>query len=245
MTTAALNPEPDVVTKTCTVCNKPFDTYSFALAGRRPFSPVKICEPCTISARAREAEDEWEKLKKARLERFNAICPDVYRSEEIRAAMNAAFANTEPNLLEKIRESVKGNEGVLIVGHSGKFKTTAVFNAAVRYLILTGHQVEYLTAAKFRQRSSEAAKECTVEAFVKSLARMEWLFLDDIGNMSATPSACEALLDLLEERMSHRRPILATSQFGGDQLISKFPNPQMGQAIVRRLSMVATPILFP
>lgn len=244
--TTSPEPELDVVTKTCTVCQKPFLTYSFDF-GSRPFAPVKICENCTISVRAREAEDEREKLKKARLIRFNAICPEVYRSDEIRAAMNAAFApkSEDPNLLDTIRESVKRNEGVLVIGHSGKFKTTAVFNAAVRYLILTGHEVEYLTAAKFRQRASEASKDCTVEAFVRALARIEWLFLDDVGNMSTTPAACEALLDLLEERMNKRKPILATSQFGGEQLIAKFPNPQMGQAIVRRLSMVATPILFP
>lgn len=233
--------EPIAVTNPgCNVCGQPFETFIFEFAGRQ-FSPVKTCERCTIAASVKAADEEQERVKAVRLKRFDDICPDTYRSDAIRAAMKQAV----PAQMEAVRDAVKCGRGVLAIGESGRFKTTTMFNAGVRWLILNGHEVEYLTAAKFRQRASFHGKECTVEKFVKSLARVPWLFLDDFGNMSTTPAASEAILELLEERMSRKnRPVLVTSQFGGAELIAKFATRQLGEAIVRRLSMLATPIQF-
>lgn len=233
--------EPTAVTNpACNVCGKPFETFAFNLAGRS-FSPVKTCEPCSIAARVKAEDEERERVKAVRAKRFAELCPETYRSDEIRAAMNAAV----PDKAKAVRELVKAGRGVLAIGESGQFKTTTMFNAAVKWLVLEGHEVEYLTAAKFRQRASHHAKECTVEGFVRGLARIPWLFLDDFGNMNTTQAASEAILDLFEERMSRRnRPVLVTSQFGGAELIAKFANRQLGEAIVRRLSMLSTPVNF-
>jgi DNA replication protein DnaC len=224
----------------CNVCEKPFETYVLTVAGR-DLCPVKTCETCSISARVKEQEEAREKLKAKREQRFNKLCPDTYRAEAIRKAM----MEQKESQAKAVREAVQAGRGVIAIGESGQFKTTTMFNAAVKWLILEGHEVEYLTAAKFRQRASHHAKECTVEAFVRSLARIPWLFLDDFGNMNTTQAASEAILALFEERMNRgNRPFLVTSQFGGSELIAKFANRQLGEAIVRRLSMLATPVQF-
>lgn len=228
------------VLKHCLTCEREFTAHGATILGRQ-IAPAKYCEACSLAARVKADDEERERVKAVRAKRFADICPETYRGEEIRGAMMAKAGDKA----KTVRELVQGGLGVLAIGESGKFKTTTMFNAAVRWLILEGHEVEYLTAAKFRQRASHHAKECTVETFVRSLARIPWLFLDDFGNMNTTQAASEAILDLFEERMSRgNRPVLVTSQFGGAELIAKFANRQLGEAIVRRLSRLATPVQF-
>lgn len=225
------------IVKTCLTCHREFDAPAASFAGRL-ISPVKLCQGCTQAAESLRIEDERRRILAVREARFEKICPPEYRSEGIRAAMPKAKATA-------IRDLVKAGRGSLAIGPTGSFKTTCTFSA-VRWLIAEGHEVEYMTAARFRQRASFHAKEGTIEGFIRQLARVPWLFLDDIGNASSTPAAQEALLELFEHRVAAgSRPILATSQFGGEELIAKFTPIASGEAIVRRLGLLATPVLFP
>jgi hypothetical protein len=44
------------------------------------------------------------------------------------------------------------------------------------------------------------------------------------------------LLYLVEQRTSHERPLLLTSQYGGGALESQFQRPEMGAAVRRRIN---------
>jgi len=43
-------------------------------------------------------------------------------------------------------------------------------------------------------------------------------------------------LHLVEQRTSHERPVLLTSQYGGGALESQFQRPEMGAAVRRRIN---------
>ncbi len=225
------------VVKKCQTCGREFEAPAANFAGRL-ICTARICHGCTQAAASLAREEERQRILAVREARFNALCPAEYRTEAIRAAMPKAKA-------AELRDLVKSGRGTLAIGPTGTFKTTTTFSA-IRWLIMEGHEVEYMTAARFRQRASHHGRESTLESFVRSLARVPWLFIDDIGNANTTPAAQEALLDLLEERMNRgNRPLMTTSQFGGEELIAKFTPRATGEAIVRRLSMLATPVIFP
>lgn len=206
---------------------------------------VKHCEPCVAKHHA--AEDAKKKgtslsYDERKKRAFENLCPPVYRTDGIREAM-------PKEQCQQVTALVKAGSGVLAFGESGSFKTTVLFNAAVRRLIWAGQQVRYIRASEWRQQTSAAAKDCILETWLKQWAEVPWLFLDDIGHMNATPAAEEALLEVLEMRThaigtERPRPVLASTQFDTAGLINRFSTPQRGQAICRRLTMLTTPVKF-
>ncbi len=221
----------------CDDCGRPFETFAIDLLGS-DYTPVRICQTCTIKKERAEADAKAAKITAIRQARFDKLAGPYYTGEEIRAAMPADKARA-------CRALVQSGQGIMAHGMSGKFKTTCVLNGAVRWLILNGHEVTYMTAATWRQRTSAAAKDCRTEQFLKPLKKAPWLFIDDIGNMQGNETAAEALNDLLEGRVhAGRLPILCTTQYDSEQLATRFPREETGLAICRRLRLLSNPIPF-
>lgn len=234
------------VRRMCKVCGEPFDTWGSIFPGMvdaknmpRVVCIINVCERCTGAQKAKVAQGNAIARDASRLKLFDALCDPYYRSEAIRAAMPIDKA-------KEVREHVQSGRGVLCVGETGKFKTTCVWNGAIRYLVMRGVPVECLTAAQFRQRTSRASKETTVEAFIDKLASAPWLFLDDVGNASVGEGATEALLALTEARLARgMAPVLITTQYAPDALETRFTRPEAGKAIVRRLRLLTSTVTFP
>jgi DNA replication protein DnaC len=182
--------------------------------------------------------------QQSRIERltktFERICPPYYRSQAIRDAMKAA---RQPQM-EAVGELVKAYRGVLAWGESGSFKTTVMFNAAVRWLVWNGQRVTYIRGSEWRQQTSEAAMAGNLVNWLKHFKSCPWLFLDDVGHMNGTPTAEESLLEILEVRMHEQLPMLVTTQYEGDALIARFSTPERGTAICRRIAALAEPVEF-
>lgn len=227
------------VRRICKVCGQPFDTWGSTLFGDRVICLITVCPECTGAAKARDDQKTQVSRDQQRLKLFDGLCDPYYRTPEIRAAMPMDKAR-------EVREHVVAGRGVLCIGDTGKFKTTCIWNGAVRWLVMRGTPVECLTAAQFRQRTSRASKETTVEGFIDKLASAPWLFLDDIGNAAVGESATEALLALTERRLARgMAPVLITTQYAPDALETRFSRPEAGKAIVRRLRLLTSTVTFP
>lgn len=206
---------------------------------------TRHCEAC-VNEHHRKEDDARKGQQLSADDRkrrtFERICPPVYRTDGIRAAMPG-------DLVKSATDLVKLGRGVLCHGETGRFKTTAMFNGPVRWLVWTGHQVRYIRASQWRQDTSAAAKACELEAWLRPFMEVPWLFLDDIGHMNSTPSAEEALLEVLEVRThaigtARELPVIATTQFDGEALMNRFATPERGAAICRRLAMLTNPLDF-
>lgn len=233
-----IQPEPILCSRiACDDCGQPFQTYAIHILGR-DLAPVRFCEPCDEKRKEAEAEANKGKVMAARNRRFLEMAGTYYTSEEIRKAMPMDRAKA-------CREMVKAGRGILAHGHSGQFKTTCMINGALRWLVMEGKSVIYMTAATWRQRASQAAKECTTEKFLRPLKTAPWLFLDDLGNMHGNETAAEALNDLLEARVAAGcLPILATTQYDAAEMVKRFPREETGIAICRRLRLLTELIDF-
>lgn len=233
-----IQPEPIPCSRlACDDCGRPFLTYAIHILGR-DLAPVRFCEPCDTKRKEAEAEASRSKVMAARTNRFMAMAGNYYTGEEIRKAMPIDRAKA-------CRALVQAGRGVMAHGVSGQFKTTCMINGALRWLILEGKEVTFMTAATWRQRASAAAKDCTTEKFLRPLKTVPWLFLDDLGNMHGNETAAEALNDLLEARVANGcLPILATTQYDATEMVKRFPREETGIAICRRLRLLAEPVDF-
>ena len=93
-----------------------------------------------------------------------------------------------------------------------------------------------LNAVTFRSGLQSAACQGATEVFVRRLVHSDIVYWDDLGQMHLTGPSSEMLLHIIEERACVGRPILATTQYSGEELDVQFERPQMGQAIRRRLN---------
>jgi DNA replication protein DnaC len=199
-----------------------------------------FCDECLRKARA-PGSRETEAQRNTRLAKtFEEICPAFYRAPAIRAAMTAKMGPQ----VKAVTELVKQHRGVLAYGDSGHFKTTVLFNAAVRWLVWNNFRPRYIRGSEWRQQTSQAAMDGNLDKWLRSFKTVPWLFLDDVGHMNGTPTAEEALLEILEVRMQEERPVLVSTQYEGDGLIARFSTPQRGDAICRRLALLAEPVAF-
>ena len=76
----------------------------------------------------------------------------------------------------------------------------------------------------------------SVEIKPGRLFSAEVLCWDDFGQTHLSEAASEMLLRLVEQRTSHERPVLLTSQYSGGALELQFQRPEMGAAVRRRIN---------
>jgi hypothetical protein len=72
--------------------------------------------------------------------------------------------------------------------------------------------------------------------YVRRLSSAEVLYWDDFGRTHLSGAASEMLLHVVEQRVSHERALLLTSQYGGSALELQFQRPEMGAAVRRRIN---------
>jgi DNA replication protein DnaC len=128
-----------------------------------------------------------------------------------------------------------GPQGLLVVGNTGTGKTWVMWQL-LRRLLEEGLSAVVLNAVTLRSGLVNAAREGDTEIYVRRLAGAEVLYWDDFGQTHLSEAASEMLLHLVEQRTSHERPLLLTSQYSGGALESQFQRPEMGAALRRRIN---------
>jgi DNA replication protein DnaC len=128
-----------------------------------------------------------------------------------------------------------GSQGLLVVGKTGTGKTWVMWQL-MRRLLKEQRSVVALDAVTYRSGMADAAREGETEIYVRRLAGAEVLYWDDFGQTHLSEAASEMLLHVVEQRVSHERPLLLTSQYSGGALESQFQRPEMGAAVRRRMN---------
>jgi len=126
-------------------------------------------------------------------------------------------------------------QGLLLVGKTGTGKTWVMWQL-LRRLLEQGRSVVVLDAVTYRSSVANAAREGETEIYVGRLSSADVLYWDDFGQTHLSGAASEMRLHLVEQRTSHERPVLLTSQYGGGALESQFQRPEMGAAVRRRIN---------
>ncbi len=84
-----------------------------------------------------------------------------------------------------------------------------------------GIRFEAMSETEFSIRCSKHNRDRTLHEFLERLTRVPVLFLDDIGHSATTSKNLEELYHVIETRTSHKRPIIATTQFTASELVEK------------------------
>jgi len=192
-----------------------------------------ICAACD-QANA-ERKQEITKEEKARRSAKLAViwkkrCPSHYLGS------TASKMPIELQVHRREKWNPDHGRGLVITGRSGLGKTSAamVFAGTSHF---SGRITRYLHASDIRQESIKAS---TSDDSLKrwrnrTLSGVEMIVIDDLGNTANTPTSDEHLLRLLEAMDARRIRKIVTTQFTGQQLISRYNSLESGQAILRRI----------
>lgn len=220
-------------TMNCHRCEKPFET-EFLSSAFGAFPMRCYCDRCFDVAM-----DEWHRREK-----------DVRVAQRMRHwAENigdASFDDTDPQLLPKpqVYERVMGwkygPRGLIIHGTSGRGKTRCLYALLERLFVHDEVDVRVIRVTTFARTMSNGGRES--EVMLNQLIRVPVLALDDLGKEAATDRWESALVELLDARSMAKRPVLVTTNYVGERLVTRFRDPQTGEAVVRRLREFCEPI---
>jgi DNA replication protein DnaC len=228
------------MTKTCQTCGNEFtidDSIYLSDFDRIILDMKRHCDPCCAASEAAEKAREEKREAMKREERWDSICPPLYRSTDL------AHAGLLDAFVTAARDWKPGDRGLGFMGNSGGGKTRLLFTC-LRRAFDAGYTVHATNHHHFSRLVIEAlsgldeARE-KAQAELRRLERVEVLLLDDLGKAPST-ERCDAELEcLIEARGSHLRPILWSANGHGQWLIDRF-GPDRGAPIVRRLAEFST-----
>lgn len=235
---------------TCTTCGKIFrgTRMIISIGGEEKVSTFgKLCPHCSAG--------NADKFRTAKQQAFNASrerdwyrhCPENYRSEWIMERIAKPETNPPREVgqhhekVRRIREAVNAGRGFYAWGPTGAFKTTATYHGAVKKLVWAGLPFKFVNMFRWRgEMTAESRRHgWDMTAALRPYIATPVLILDDLGNMAGTESGDEALHILTEGRMQRNLPLIVNTQYDQDQLIAKFKKPEQGEAVMRRIVLLA------
>lgn len=190
------------------------------------------CEKHTREAEIRRADDLKEQMES----QWRSICPPAYRDTEISKLPNPAKA-------DEILNWKYGKTGILLHGKTRKGKSRCAWLLCQR-VFMAGKSIKVLDAmAGFEYMSAFSNSGRDAQEWVGSYCRCSLLFFDDVFKAKLTDSFEAAVFAIVDYRMSHNLPILATLNDTGDTLASRM-SPDRGDAFVARLKEMCELIQF-
>lgn len=210
----------------------------------------RFCETCILTIKTAEEEEAKNKANAAaagvRLKWWKNI---AWGGPESKYHDTKRDKLPDPEASEKVlRWTLNHPKGLMLLGDTGAGKTRTVYLLLLRILLENGVRPVIKKCAKLRHELARAATSDDKDArakLMKSMIDAKILFLDDIGQMSASDSLGEALFDVVEERTQLGRPIIATSQIGGSDLTEKLTNDDnQAVALIRRLAESCYKVTF-
>jgi DNA replication protein DnaC len=195
------------------------------------FGP-SVCDAC---ADAREAKEQAGKDPSR--SRWERLCPELYRCNDIdRLEADLHQKGYRVRWIQEVLRWQYGPRGLMLTGPTGAGKSRVIWQLLRRLLDEEHRTGTALNAVTFRGGLQSAACKGATEEFVERLVRTDVLYWDDLGQMHLTGPVSEMLLHVIEQRTCASKPILATTQYSGEELDGQFERLQMGQAIRRRLN---------
>lgn len=189
------------------------------------------CDPCIDVLAAAEEADAIARKAAAHEEmletRWRECSEPIYRDTD-----PAKLPMGREKYLAIINHSFSAGS-VIIVGKTGSGKTRVAFQL-IRREIFLGRKVRVASASQFRTGLTES-RRAGHDRYLQDLIYADVTFLDDLGQISGTDAATEAIHELLEKRTARRKDTVITTQDGARQLAGRFASPEAGEAICRRI----------
>lgn len=207
----------------------------------RPFVPT-VCENCAAEMQ-REAEtraraEQAQRDRACRQQReayWEKLCPKEYRlTTESGGKTSLARLELECKLLPQILAWKFGERGLVIRSRaSGRCKTRSAWRLLRKHWN-EGRSIAAFTAGAFQRHAQDETGKFTLNTWFNRIASADILFLDDLGKGYWTENTEAIWFDLLEHRTSNGKPVIVTTNYTGDELVTASRSDATAYA-VRRL----------
>lgn len=182
-----------------------------------PFPAIETCDLCRTKHAAQV---------------FHEHCPPLYRESD------PAVLPTEARekAMAWVYGQTPGPRGLVLVGPSRVGKTRIMW-MVIRNVLRLAKPTPSLMAFNCVSFGHELARHYhtgDAEDWLDTVGKVDVVFFDDLGKEKLTDRAQAELFGVIEHRMSHLKPILATTEHTAEGLADKVSTDR-GPALVNRL----------
>lgn len=244
--------------KHCEFCGAELEQVNFVLNGIVRFVPAyKTCD-CEEAKAAKEKENE---LKRQQIAQEEQRKNEERRKEKIKSlfgnsgmsqrALNCSLENYQPSFqnadaLKVCNEYINdfdlisrsGRNGLFICGECGVGKSHLAF-AVANELIKKGNSVIAMTMIdlllKIKSSYGFGVDNASEERILKIYEDCSLLIIDDLGKEKPTDWVLQMIYSIIDRRYNALKPIIVTTNFTAGELIKRFGDNSIGNAIVDRL----------
>lgn len=245
-------------TKYCQFCHAELEQINFVWNGVIKYAPgYKACS-CTQSKAAREKENEIKRMqmlqeeqRKQEEKRKERIKNLFGNSGMSKRALKCSFENYQPTFQnaealrvcnEYIKDfdliSISERNGLFICGDCGVGKSHLAF-ATANSLIQRGNSVIAMTMIdlllKIKSSFNAYNDKMTEEQILQIYTDCALLVIDDLGKEKPTEWALQMIYSVIDRRYNALKPIIVTTNFTASELVKRFGDSSLGNAIVDRL----------
>lgn len=189
------------------------------------------CVPCSEVYCKDHEDEEVRGMTEKRKATFTSRCPEKYQSFKRDLLPNKTA-------YDSVLSWDYGKKGLLLMGDSERGKTRCAWRLMNRLYMIDWIQFIAITELQFSHEVAKFGKSEVLTQWIKDLCNVKVLFIDDLGKCVMTERVVSELFYLLEERMSHDRPIVCTMQLGPEAFVAKIVTrggKDMAEAIINRL----------
>ena len=183
-------------TERCSLCGGSMTASAepVTIAGRTIVLRPTVCLACAEAGSTSRSDSAPRKSK------WERLCPPLYQRD-------LPLEVERRRWVSDVLSWRYGPQGLLVVGKTGTGKTWVMWQL-LRRLLEQGRSVVALDAVTYRSGMANAAREGETEIYVRRLSSAEVLYWDDFGQTHLSGAASEMLLHVVEQRISHERPLL-------------------------------------
>ena len=213
-------------------CNNIVEAPNDPLLARLAFYCPACCERYSVEAK----EQETKELIDSRVTAWRRICPIEFQATD-------AARLPKPSKAMEVLSWAYNSKGLLLHGKTGTGKSRCGWLLCER-VFYSGKSVQILDAlagfeyAGIFEGGARAAKD-----WIDRRCNCGLIFFDDVFKAKLTDSFEAAVFAIIDYRMSHGLPVLATLNDTGGTLAARM-SPDRGDALVRRLKEMCSVIQF-
>lgn len=243
--------------KHCEFCGAELEQINFLLNGVLRYVPAyKSCE-CEQAKAEKEKENEFkrqqiaEEEQRKREERRKEKIKNLFGNSGMsQRALKCSFENYQPSFenaeaLKVCNEYIKDfdlisrseRNGLFICGECGVGKSHLAF-ATANELIKKGNSVIAMTMIDLLLKIKSSygiGDNASEESILKIYEDCSLLIIDDLGKEKPTDWVLQMIYSIVDRRYNALKPIIITTNFTASELIKRFGDSSIGNAIVDRL----------
>lgn len=169
-------------------------------------------------------------------ELFSKLCPPLFRKTDVSRLPAGQY--------EQAMQWKMGPTGLILRGQTGCGKTRIAWQLLKKLVDVDGVRgVMAFSCVSFSNELNKGYKEGNAEDWIESVWKAPLVFFDDLGKLKFTERVEAELFGVIDYRVSHELPIIATTNDTGDSLANRMSDDR-GPALVRRLREFCEVISF-